>query len=345
MTPPPLDSRYRTQMRLPAMGERGQSRLSEARVAVVGVGGLGSAAASYLARAGVGTLRLIDRDVVEPSNLHRQILFDEADAREGVPKAEAARRRLAAANPEIRIESHVEHLGRGNAGELLFASSVIVDGTDNFETRFLLNDYAVREGIPWIYGAAIGTRGIVATVVPGRTSCLRCLVGAESPGPEAGCETEGVFGPLVGVVGSLQACAALRLLVEEDPIGWPGAMEVEAWEGELGRRLEAAAPDPKCPACGERRYEFLEGGKESSARTLCGREAVQLLPSTPGRRDLGEIARRLDPVGEVSRNSYLVRARLDGYTLSLFPDGRVIVFGTEDPDRARALVNRYLDGV
>jgi len=336
-------SRYRRQITLSQVGEAGQERLGKARVTLVGLGALGCVQASYLARAGTGFLRLVDRDVVEEGNLQRQLLYDESDAREGAPKAEAARRHLQAANSDIVLDCQVRHLEPGNARELLGDSDVILDGTDNFETRFLINDYAIATGTPWVYGACVGSAGVVAPLIPGRTACLRCLVSPDSPVPEPTCETAGILGPLAGIIGSLQAAAALRVLVEGSAWDPWGPIRVEAWEG-VPTRLPRSRPDPRCRACGERQLDFLEGGRCAALEVLCGREAVQLLPSSRAPRDLGEAERILSRLGEVRRTPYLLRATLQGHRLSIFPDGRVIVFGTSDCLRARALVDRFLAG-
>ncbi|MCI0409604.1 MAG: ThiF family adenylyltransferase, partial [Acidobacteria bacterium] len=323
-------SRYQRQIALPPMGELGQKRLREARVTLIGMGALGCVQAAYLARSGVGLLRLVDRDVVEEGNLQRQLLFDESDALEGAPKAEAARRHLQSANSEIVLESRVRHLEPGNARELLSGSDVILDGTDNFETRFLINDYSIATGTPWVYGACVGTVGIAAPLIPGRSACLRCLLSPESSTPEPTCESAGILGPVAGIIGSLQAAAALRILVERavwDP--W-GPIRVEAWDG-MPTVLPRSKPDPRCPACAERKLEFLEGRRSAAQEVLCGREAVQVLPYSRAPRDLCEAERILSRHGEVRRTPYLLRATLQGHHFSIFPDGRVIVFGTSDP--------------
>ncbi len=335
-------SRYERQVRLPRIGRAGQERLAKARVAVVGLGALGCVVSDYLARAGVGHLTLVDRDLVEEGNLQRQLLFDEEDAREGTPKAEAARSRLRHANRGVRIESASRHLDSGNARELLESSHLIVDGTDNFETRFLLNDCSLEWGIPWIYGACIGSMGVVTPFVPRRTACLRCLADPDDPAPEPTCETAGILGPAAGVIASLQASIALRLIVEGDAGGW-GPVQVDVWSGQV---ISLAPPptDPGCPACCEGKLEFLQGRRGSATEILCGREAVQILPKGGIPRDLEAAARTLASLGKVRRTPALVRAVVFGHTLSLFPDGRAIVFGTADPARARALLDRCLGG-
>jgi len=336
-------SRYLRQMTLPQIGRAGQERLRGSRVTLVGLGALGCVQAAYLARSGVGSLRLVDRDVVEEGNLQRQLLYDESDAREATPKAAAACRHLQATNSEVALECQVRHLEPGNALELLSGSDVVLDGTDNFETRFLINDYSIATGTPWIYGACVGTVGIVAPLIPTKTACLRCLLSADSPAAEPTCEGAGILGPVAGVIGSLQAAAALRILVEGHAWDPWGPVQIEAWDG-IPTALPRSQPDPRCPACGEKRLEFLQGHRATAQEILCGREAVQLLPARRAPRDLGEAEAALRPLGEVRRTEYLLRATLEGHRFSLFPDGRVIVYGTSDPLRARALADRFLAG-
>jgi len=336
-------ARYLRQMTLPQVGEAGQERLRSARVTLIGLGALGCVQAAYLARAGVGSLRLVDRDVVEEGNLQRQPLYDESDAREGAPKAVAACRHLQAANSGIALECQVRHLEPGNARELLSHSDVILDGTDNFETRFLINDYSIATGIPWVYGACVGMVGIAAPLIPAKTACLRCLLSPESDTAEPTCEGAGLLGPAAGLIGALQAAAALRILVEGDAWDPWGPVQFEVWEG-TPTALPRSRPDPHCPACGEKRPEFMEGYRATAQEVLCGRGAVQVLPARRAPRDLEQAEVALRPLGDVRRTPYLLRATLAGHRFSIFPDGRVIVFGTSDPLRARALVDRFLAG-
>lgn len=339
----PGPGRYERQARLPQVGEPGQNRLAQASVAIVGLGALGCVQAAYLARSGVGRLMLVDRDLVEEGNLQRQILFTEEDARLALPKAEAARLHLQEANRDIRIEAFARHLDRGNAREMLWSSDVILDGTDNFETRFLLNDCSIAWGIPWVYGACVGTVGVASPILPGISACLRCLISPDSPSPEPTCEISGILAPIAGIVGSLQAAATIRLITEGKRSPW-GPLQVDAWSGRIVA-LPPSAPDPACAACGAGLLEYLEGGRGSDSEVLCGREAVQILPGRKGGRDLAAAERALRSLGEVRRNPYLLRAFVLGHTLSLFPDGRAIVFGTSDPARARALLDRCLGGI
>lgn len=339
-----IESRYSRQIRLPQIGEEGQRRIRRACVSVVGLGALGGVQASYLTRAGVGRLRLIDRDTVELPNLQRQILFSERDVAEDLPKAAAAERHLSVVNSEVRIDGISEHLGSENAREILEGSDLVLDGTDNFETRLLINDFCVDTGTPWIYGACVGTEGLCAAIFPGEGPCLRCFLAPDASGVEPTCDTSGILGPLAGVVGSLQATWALLVLSGDRRAVPRGVVRFDAGRGRFGGVLEGLRPDPACVACGGRRFEYLEGARTAAAYVLCGRGAVQIAPPGNRTRDLEAAERRLGPFGEVSRNRYLVKARIEGYTLSLFPDGRIIVGGTTDAAQARAVVDRYLGG-
>src|SRR6185436_10269541 len=252
------ESRYSRQSRFAPLGEEGQRRIAAARVAVIGCGALGSVQAELLARAGVGHLRLIDRDFVEWSNLQRQILFDEADAAEGLPKAAAAARHLAKVNSEIEIEPLVADLTPVNALDVLEAIDLILDGTDNFETRYLLNDAAVKLGIPWIYGAAVGSYGLKLTVVPGRTACLKCVYPEPPNGPQPTCETEGVLAPVTTAIAALQVADALKILARGSDSVTSRLTTLDIWSGEV-RRVSDPTRDPNCRCCARREFPRLEG--------------------------------------------------------------------------------------
>lgn len=339
-------------MLLAGIGEDGQRRLASARVLLVGCGALGCAAADHLARAGVGRLTIVDRDVVELTNLQRQCLFDERDAAEGVPKAEAARRRIAAVNSGVFVEAVVTHAGPGNVEEFLRQEGgplVIVDGTDNFETRLLLNDAAVKHGLPYVYGGVVAAQGMVMAVIPERTACLRCIVDElPPPGSMPTCDTAGVLGPAVAAVAAWQCAEAMKVIVGAEAAG--GLLEFDLWRG-VQRRV-AVRPDPRCACCGSRRFDFLDGRDASSATTLCGAGAVQVLPARPGRVDLAAVESRLGPHGTFTRNAFLLRGRLDrergddgaDCELTVFADGRAVVRGVKDHGRARAVYDRYVGG-
>jgi molybdopterin-synthase adenylyltransferase len=336
---PPSDSRYSRQSRFAPLGEQGQRRIRAARVAVVGVGALGTVQAELLARAGVGTLRLIDRDFVELSNLQRQLLFDESDAAEGLPKAVAAARRLARVNSEVAVEPMVADLTPASIEELFEDVDLILDGTDNFETRFLINDYAVREGIPWIYGAAVSSYGLKLAIVPGRTACLRCVYPEPPGGVQPTCETEGVLGPITATIAALEVGDALKILAVGPDAVAARLTTVDVWSGEI-RQTQPPARDPACPCCAGREFPFLSGVRRAPI-SLCGRNAVQIHErSRP--LDLQELGRRLAPVATVRANEFALRASIDAYELTVFPDGRAIIKGTTDTGVARSLYARYI---
>jgi len=334
------DGRYAKQVLFAGIGPEGQSRIGTGDVVVVGLGALGCASATQLARGGVGRLRLIDRDVVEWSNLQRQTLYDEADARRRLPKAVSAAERLRAANSSIDIIPHVADVTPRNVEELLAGCDLVVDGTDNLETRFLLNDACVKRGIPWVYGGAVGSSGSVMAIVPGRTACLRCLLRDE---PDAGllptCETEGVLAAAPGVVGSLQAAAALQLLVGVEPSATLICFDV--WEP-VEFHTVAVLRREDCPVCGAGRYEYLEGQRFSWTTALCGRNSVQISPPEGGEIRLDRLAERLSAVGDVEDNGFTLSLRVDGREVVVFPDGRAIVHGTTDVAEARSLYARYV---
>ena len=329
--------RYSRQILFPGIGQAGQLRLLDARVAVAGCGALGSFQAGALARAGVGFLRIIDRDYVELSNLQRQWLFDECDAEQALPKAVAAVRKLGAINREVRAEPAVADLTASNVGELLDDVDLILDGTDNFETRYLINDYAVERGRPWIYGAAVGSYGITMPIVPGRTACLRCVYPDSPSGVQPTCETAGVLGSITALIASLQVAEALKILCGIEPS--PKITTVDVWSGEI-RQVAQPGPSEGCPACGQREFPYL---KETSRApvSLCGYNAVQIHER---RRplDLRDLAARLRPLGEVRANEFALRFETPPYLMTIFPDGRAIVKGTTDTGLARSLYARYI---
>ena len=333
------ESRYSRQIRFPPLGAEGQRRLAEARVAVVGLGALGSVQAELLARAGIGTLRLIDRDFVELSNLQRQTLYEESDAAEALPKAVAAARRLARVNSQIRIEPVVGDLSPATIDELLEDAGLILDATDNFETRYLINDFAVRGGIPWIYGAAVASYGVKLAIVPGFTACFRCVYPEPPRGAQPTCETEGVLGPVTAAIAALQAGDALRILAQGRESIRPRLTTMDVWTGQI-RQTAPPARDPDCPCCARREFPYLDG-KHRAPISLCGRNAVQIHErSRPV--NLAELASRLRDVAEVRVNEFALRAALENYELTVFPDGRAIVKGTTDTGVARSVYARYV---
>jgi len=332
-----MESRYSRQVRFAPFGEEGQRKIRAARVAVVGCGALGSVQAELLARAGVGSLRLIDRDFVEESNLQRQFLYAESDARDAVPKAAAAARRLREINGEVALEPVVADLTPSNAGELFENINLILDGTDNFETRYLINDAAVQSGMPWIYGAAVGSYGLKLAVIPGCTACFRCVYPDPPPGAQPTCETAGVLSPVTAAIASLQAADALKILAGAPLIA--RLTTIDVWSGEI-RQLDAPARDPDCPCCVRREFIHLDGSRRAPI-SLCGRNAVQIHERARP-LDLEQLASRLATIAPVRANEFALRVTLDAYELTVFPDGRAIIKGTTDVAVARSLYARYL---
>ena len=335
------DDRYSRQVLFRPLGEAGQARIRDARVLVAGCGGGGAESASLLARAGVGFLRIVDRDVVELSNLQRQALFEEADVREGLPKAVAAARRLGRVNAGVTVEPVVADVGPGNVRALLDGIDLVVDGFDSFEARFLLNDACVEKGTPWVYGACIGSTGLAALLVPGRTPCLRCLVPeVPEPGTSPTCDTAGILGPAAHLAASMQVGRALRWLATREAPAETELVYADVWDGRFTRAALPYRPgESRCPCCVERRFDFLSVETPQTA-ALCGRDSVQVRPLVPSRPDFASLAERLRPLGEVLANEHLLRFRTGDLELTLFSDGRAIVKGTNDPARARSLVAR-----
>jgi len=333
------ESRYSRQSRFAPLGADGQARIQAATVAVIGCGALGTVEAEILVRAGVGRLRVIDRDFVEWSNLQRQFLFEECDAAESLPKAVAAARRLARVNSEVTIEPVVADLTPANIDELFEGVGLILDGTDNFEARFLVNDYAVSAGIPWIYAAAVGSYGLKLAIVPGRTACLRCVYPEPPEGVQPTCETEGVLAPVTAAIAALATGEALKLLALGPEAVAARLTTVDVWTGEV-RQTAPPARDPDCPCCARRDFVHLTGQRRAPI-SLCGRNAVQIHERFRP-VDLTELARRLAPLATVRSNDFAVRAIIDPYEITVFPDGRAIIKGTTDPAVARSLYARYV---
>jgi len=335
--------RYSRQILFKEIGESGQARLRASSVVVAGCGALGSVSASILARAGVGRIRLLDRDTVEASNLQRQILYTEEDLRSLKPKAIAARDHLRAANSEVEIEGIVEDLNADTAVRLLTGFDLIVDGTDNFETRFLINDVSVRHGIPWIYAACLGAYGVTMNIVPGETACLRCLMDEPpAPGAVPTCDTAGILAPIVGVIASVQAGEALKCLSGRPEEMSHELLGVDLWTREITRvHVPRGGGRRRCPTCDGLEFEFLSG-RETRSAILCGRDAVQVIPPGGGDLDLAALAERLGRAGRVERSPFLLRFATEGIVMTIFPDGRAIISGTKDPAAARALYARYV---
>jgi adenylyltransferase/sulfurtransferase len=358
-----IDDRYSRQILFRGIGAEGQARLARSQVAIVGCGATGSALAALLARAGVGTLRIIDRDYVEPSNLQRQSLFDEQDASESLPKAIAAARKIAAFNSQIVVEPKVDDVVPGNIEALLEGTEIILDGTDNFETRYLINDFAVKNSLPWIYSAAVGSYAATMNVLPGETACLACIFPDSPRGIVDTCETSGILNSAVNFVASIAATETLKLLVGDRTTGadktdgtdttkvphLPGTLRrtllsFDLWTNEHAE-ITAAKPRPGCRVCGERDFVHLAGEGRPHI-TLCGRNSVQIHavqthePQRP--IDFTEMDRRLQPHGTVRHNDFVLKFWHDPYEMTLFPDGRAIIKGTTDTAVARSLYARYV---
>ena len=336
-----FSERYSRQILFRGIGIEGQRKLAAARVAIVGCGATGSALAGLLARAGVGTLRIIDRDYVEPSNLQRQSLFDEKDAAESLPKAIAAARKIAAFNSQIVVEPKVEDLVPANIEVLLEGMSLILDGTDNFETRYLINDYAVDRSLPWIYSAAVGSYAVTLNVVPGQTACLACIFPDSPRGMVETCETSGILNSAVNLVASIAATEALKFSVAGAALSHlrRTLLSFDVWTNEHAE-ISAAKPRRGCRACGERNFVHLAGEGRPHI-TLCGRNSVQI-HERQRPIDFAEMNRRLQPHGTVRHNDFVLKFWHDPYEMTLFPDGRAIIKGTTDTAVARSLYARYV---
>ncbi|WP_425400604.1 ThiF family adenylyltransferase [Aeoliella sp.] len=331
--------RYSRQVRFAPLGEEGQQRLAQSSALVVGCGALGSAIANTLVRSGVGRVRIVDRDFLELSNLQRQVLYDEADVAAGLPKAIAAARKLTSINSTVTVEPIVADVTHKNIADLADGCDAIVDGTDNFEVRFLLNDYSLSSGAPWVYGGVIGSEGQCMTILPGETACLACLL-AEPPPPGVSptCDTAGVLGPAVNMVAAVQAAEAMKLLSGNTEATSRKLTIFDLWRNTMRQvDLTKLKESGACRACGERDFVWLDGRRGSKSAVLCGRNAVQLRPDGEQQLDLETLADSLETVADVVVNEFLLRAETDKYTITLFPDGRAIIAGTDDIAVARSV--------
>jgi molybdopterin/thiamine biosynthesis adenylyltransferase len=334
-----LDQKYSRQMLFAPLGPEGQERLRAASAVLVGCGAIGAAAANLLVRAGIGRLRILDRDFVETSNLQRQVLFDEADAREALPKAVAAERKLRGINSEVAVEGIVADLTSQNAGELLARFPLILDGTDNFETRFLMNDFAVKTGTPWIYAAAVASYGVTMAIVPGQTACLACLAEPGGTGLEETCDTVGVLGPIVNLIASLEVAEAMKSLAGRDFALHGKLFSCDVWSGRFQSiRMER---NPACPVCVRGEFAHLTGQAQPHV-TMCGRDSVQIHARSRS-LDLKELESRLAPtIPNVRQNGFLLRFNVPPYEMTVFSDGRAILKGTKDPAVARSIYAKYI---
>lgn len=334
-----LEERYSRQVLFPGIGREGQQKLSVARIALVGCGATGSALASLLARAGVGSIHIIDRDYVEPSNLQRQSLFDEDDAAQSLPKAIAAARKISSFNSQIVIVPEVADLVPANIAPLLEGTQLVLDGTDNFETRYLINDFAVENSLPWIYTAAVGSYGITLNVLPGKTACLACLFPDQPRGSFETCETAGILNSAVNLAASIAATEAIKLLVGADHEVRRTLLSFDVWRNQRAE-VGAANPRPECRACGQRDFIHLAGEGRPHI-TLCGRNSVQIHERFRP-LDFAQVSARLQPHGSVRHNEFVLKFWPEPYEMTLFLDGRAIIKGTTDTAIARSLYARYV---
>lgn len=372
-------ARYSRQLLFAPLGVAGQRRLRQATVTLIGCGALGSALANLLVRAGVGALRIVDRDFIELNNLQRQTLFDEHDIAQNLPKAEAAVRKLHKINSAVELEGLVSDVHAGNIADLCRAADLILDGTDNLETRYLINDFAVRADIPWVYGACLAASGLVLPVRPHQTPCLRCLwENPPAPGTTPTCDTAGILAATANIVASLQATEAMKLLIGsgQPPIRPADAARsaptggrlftIDVWAGRMRTvNVQAAFDEGDCPCCRQGRYEFLSGARTATSTTLCGRDAVQILPADTGGTSVSggagvsggtgvspvadakklsfkAIADRLPPRSNPKWNEFMLKFTVEGFAVTLFPDGRAIIQGTSDPAIARGVYAKYI---
>lgn len=334
-----IAERYSRQALFSGIGPEGQGKLLRAHVAIVGVGATGAATASLLARAGVGTLTLIDRDFVEESNLQRQVLFDEADARESLPKVEAARRRIASFAGGIAVRGHVTDLVPANVHDLLAGAGIILDATDNFETRYLLNDYAVEQNKPWIYAAAVGAYAVTMNILPGDTACLSCIFPRPPGGAVETCDTAGILNSAVNLAASIQVTEALKWLVGASGKMRRTLLSCNLWSNEWAE-VAAAKPHPDCDVCGKRDFAHLRGEGRPHI-TLCGRNSVQIHERARP-IDFAQMEERLRPHGKIRRNDLLLRFERGEIIMTLFTDGRAIIQGTSDIAVARTFYARFV---
>lgn len=338
-------SRYQRQIAFAPFGETGQKRLGLSGAVLIGCGALGSAVADLLVRAGIGSLRIIDRDFVEITNLQRQTLFDEQDVAENLPKAEAARRKLRRINSGVEVDAVIADVRFDNIESMVRDADVILDGLDNFETRYLINDAAIKLEIPWIYAGAVGSHGASMPILPGRTACLRCLWPESPPaGSVETCETAGVLGPVVTAVAALEAAMCIKLLAGALKAPDCALRSIDVWTGRSTSISTAQAPDPECPCCAKRQFAYLCGDVQSQTSVLCGRNAVQISPSRSSQKviDLPRFASSLPPVAKPLHNRFLVRFQAGNCEVTLFPDGRAIISGTPDPLVARRVYSEWI---
>jgi adenylyltransferase/sulfurtransferase len=336
--------RYSRQVRFPMLGEAGQRKLMASKVTICGCGALGTVLANHLVRAGVGQIRIVDRDFIETHNLQRQILFDEQDVADNLPKAEAAARKLRLINSQVKIEPVVTDIDHTNILDLVSDADLILDGTDNFETRYLINDAAVKLNKPWVFGGVIGSEGQSMTIRPGLTPCIRCVVQDNPPpGMTPTCETAGVLGPAVSVVASFEAVEAIKLLSGAYDALNTELFVIDIWDWTFRRlKIKGLLGKVDCPCCKHRNFEWLDGALGSHTTTLCGRNAVQIATRRADQLNFAEMASRLASLAEVRHNAFMLRFTAEGHEFTVFPDGRAIIKGTNDIAKARTLYAQFV---
>jgi molybdopterin/thiamine biosynthesis adenylyltransferase len=337
-----MDERYSRQILFQEIGKAGQEKLFNSRVLIVGCGALGASHAEMLSRAGVGRLRIVDRDFVEYTNLQRQTLFNEEDAEHRTPKAAAAKRRIAEINSGIDVEAIVADVNNSNIESLIDSCDLVIDGTDNFQVRYLLNDACVKHRNTWIYGAAVSSYGTTMTVIPGETPCLRCIF-EEMPdaGSSPTCDTAGVIMPIISSISAIQIAEAIKLLVGDTASLHQSLIQIDVWQNDW-RKIKLAEPNKDCKCCGQGIYEFLDAETQEFSAVLCGRNAVQITPPKPVDLDLDAFADKIKFVTAVNQNEYLVRFTVDENEVTVFGDGRAIIKGTDDISTARSIYSRFV---
>ena len=337
-------SRYHRQYLFKKIGEEGQHKLVKSRITIIGCGALGTVLVNTLARAGVGFIRIVDRDFIELNNLQRQVLFDEDDIKENLPKAVAAERKIKKINSQIQVEAIVSDVNFTNIERFIQDADLVLDGTDNFETRFLINDACVKLRKPWIYGAVIGSHGLTMSIIPYETPCLRCVF-ESAPPPELTptCDTAGIIAPASMIVASLEATEAIKFLTGNEKDLNKSLYSYDVWTHETKSfRLEGLREATDCPTCKSGKFEFLTGDQAQKTTTLCGRNAVQITRPDRVKLDFKELATRFEKVGEVKFNPFMFQAKIDGYEFTIFPDGRAIIKGTNDPAQAKTIYSKYV---
>src|SRR5436190_7566080 len=340
--PQPTTDRYSRQILFSGIGAEGQTRLAQSRILIIGCGALGTAQAEGLARAGVGMLRIVDRDFIEFSNLQRQTMFTESDAAERLPKVVAAANHLREINSDIVLEPEIADVNYSNVERLILDCNLVIDGTDNFATRYLINDACIKHGVNWIYGAAVGSYGVTMTIRPNVTPCLRCVFPEAPPAASAPtCDTAGVLMPIINIVAAVQVSEAFKLLTGCGEDLHQSLMQFDVWRNEW-RRISVGRPDAECATCARREFTTLKDERSDFAAVLCGRQAVQVSPAHPARINLATLGARLAASGEVKLNDYLLRFRTGEFEMTIFQDARSIIRGTDDLATARSLYAKFV---